>query len=320
MPYAANMWPEDYPRAVVWTRGAGCGELADLLATGKAVRCEGDLARACLEQRADLAVMAGTGSFDVVPVASPHDFESERVKAVVAAVAGGPHSRLAAVLAARLSEKLGVPGSVMSGYRTERGLPTAAAAVAEARAASGLPGDALAVSSAAALVVEMPEDALLILGAPGGGWLHRQFLGQGTRLSAAAPSGVVVVRSAPLRAFHRMSQLDGFSLRMRVADARVVAHGHVLPIVDEGTLVGVVRESVLADADPDGELADVMEQAPFASAFDALAELQGFEEFYEGAPVPVVDRRGLLVGGVASDEVAWPNRPGTRGADLPDVE
>jgi hypothetical protein len=303
MPYSATRWPDDFPRTVVWTRGEQCSELAELLATGQAVRCESDPAASCLEHRADLAVMAKPGSFDVVATASPHEFDADKVRSVAAAVAGGPHSRLAAVVARRLAASLGIDGAVVSAYRNHQGRPASEEAIAEATAASGLPGTAYEVGSAAHLVERLSEDTLLVLGAPGGSWLHRQFFGPGTRLASAAPAGAVVVRSQPLRAYHRMSELEGLGRYLRVADARLIGRGPVHPVVDEGTLVGVVRDATLATADPEAEVGTVMEQVPFAGVFDALDELQGIEEFYDGAPVPIIDRQGRLVGGVSAERL-----------------
>jgi hypothetical protein len=320
MPYSARDWPDDFPRAVIYTRGAGFAELAELLATDTAVRSDADPAQSCLDQCADLAVMSRASSFTLVSTASPVDFDPARVRAVIGAVAGGPHSRLAAVLAARLGETLGVPAELLSGYRTKTGAGVAAAAVADATAASGLAGRIEAVASAGDLAATFQPGTLLVLGASGGSWLHRQFLSPGQKLTAAAGGGAVVVHSQPLRAFHRLTPIAGMSLHMRVADASLVAEHHVQAVVDGGKLVGVVREQSLQQADPTAEIGEIMEQAPLASAFDALGDLRGLEEFYEGAPILVVDKRGTLVGGVERDDLlgldrAWPTRNDERGED-----
>jgi len=315
MPYSATEWPVEFPRTVVWTRGAGCSDLAEILATERAVRSETDLPASCLEQRADLAVMAKPASFDVVATASPHDFDPERVGRVAAAVAGGPHSQLAAVLARRIGDRLGVEARAVSGYRNEQGRAASEEAIIEAKAAAGISGAAHHMGSAADLISVLSADTLLVLGAPGGSWLHRQFFGPGTRLTAAAPAGAVVVQSHPLRAYHRMTPLEGLGRYLRVADARLVAHGSVHPVVDAGTLVGVVRRSALLTAEGDVELFDIMEQAPYAGVFDTLEELSGIEEFYEGAPVPITDRHGRLLGGVRHEvpDSKDPNPPNGSG-------
>lgn len=95
---------------VVWTRGKGCAELADLLAFNETNRIVGDVDDACISQRADLLVSKRLpGDFDLVSVAVPVDFQPKKVTSVVATVAGGPHSLLAAETAAQLGRSLGVP-------------------------------------------------------------------------------------------------------------------------------------------------------------------------------------------------------------------
>jgi hypothetical protein len=289
---------DGFPRSVLWTRGEGCEPLARLLAEGSPTRAEADLPAACLAARADLVVMASTGSFDLVATASPTGFDPDQVRSVVAAVGSGPHSALAAVTAARLAAALDVPGEVVSGQRGEGGGSDAEAAVVEASELSGLQGRVVVVRSAAALVDGMAPGTLLVLGAPGGSWLQRQFFGPGARLTSAAPGGTVVVRDAPLRAFHRAEPIEGLGHQMRVGDALLVATAAVHPVVDEGRLVGVVRIADLAGFDPDSQLGSVMESAPHASVFDALTELEEIGEFYDGAAVPVVDRDGTLHGAV----------------------
>src|SRR5919106_3525590 len=95
--------------SVVWTRGEGCLELAETLAGKSASRISGDLGEGCIEHRADILVTKKLpGSFDLVNVAVPVDYHPESVTSVVATVAGGPHSELAAETAAALGRSLGV--------------------------------------------------------------------------------------------------------------------------------------------------------------------------------------------------------------------
>ncbi len=289
---------ERFPRSVIWTRGDGCELLARLVTTETATRAEADLPAACLGSRADLVVMSSAGSFDLVATASPVSLDTDKVTHVAAAVGGGPHSRLAALIAARIATGLDVPGELLSGFRDEDGRPGAETAIAETTAASGLPGRTVMVKSAAALVESLPPGALLVLGSPGGSWLQRQFFGPGARLTSAAPGGAVVVRDAPVRAFHVATRRDGLGRHMRVGDARLVGTGLVLPVVDEGKLVGVVRLADLDGVDPDTPLGSMMETAPLASVFDTLDDLAEMEEFYKGSAVPVVDREGRLYGDV----------------------
>jgi hypothetical protein len=103
---------------VVWTRGNGCSELAELLSDVTPDRISGDLVEQCISQRADLLVSRRLpGSFDLVNVAVPLDFEPENVTGVVSAVAGGPHSFLAAETASRIGRRLGVEAEMISAVR-----------------------------------------------------------------------------------------------------------------------------------------------------------------------------------------------------------
>jgi hypothetical protein len=155
-----------------------------------------------------------------------------------------------------------------------------------------------AVVGAGAVVTKDVPDSCLVLGNPA---------------VILCLSGLVV-RSHPLRAYHRMTPLEGLGRYLRVADARLVAHGPVHPVVDAGVLVGVVRDATLQAAGDDAEVGDVMEQVPYASAFDALEELRGVEEFYDGAPVPIIDRTSRLIGGVRAEELdLMPQSPSRRG-------
>jgi hypothetical protein len=61
--------------SVVWTRGKGCAELAELLDRGSPTRVQGDLRTECIEARADLLVSRRLPpSFDFVSMAVPSDF------------------------------------------------------------------------------------------------------------------------------------------------------------------------------------------------------------------------------------------------------
>ncbi|HEX9761869.1 MAG TPA: hypothetical protein VGA97_02100, partial [Acidimicrobiia bacterium] len=89
--------------------------MADLLTDGSSKRITGDLAEACISHRADLLVSRKLpGSFDLVNVAVPVAFVPENVTGVVATVAGGPHSILAAQTAALVGASLGVEAEMVS--------------------------------------------------------------------------------------------------------------------------------------------------------------------------------------------------------------
>ena len=174
----------------MWTRGEGCPELANLLAGGGARRAGPDLRASCVEARADLLVGRKLTSFDLVGVAVPYAFEPARVESVVAAVAGGPHSLLAARVARRLSAALEVPISLVAAS-AEAGTDPAAEEALE-RAARLVPVAEQRVLRAAnpgAAVRALPTGSLLVLGAPGGTWWQRQFTGPGGNCGAGPPPG-----------------------------------------------------------------------------------------------------------------------------------
>jgi len=283
--------------SVVWTRGEGCAELAALLAAGEPKPADADLRSASIRARADLLVAKRLTSFDLIGTVVPVGFDEDTVSEVVAAVSGGPHSVLAARVAARLSSVLGVDGCLVSASpadgnddAAERTLSGLALAVPE------LPGRIVRVDSAKALVGEMSPTALLVVGASGGSWLQRQFMGPGKQLRVGAPGGAVVVRSAPDRCFQRMSDPDGLAARMLVGVARDVMDTAAFPVVEDGLLVGIVRRSTLADADPSSTVGEHMEEPVFVSEDDPVDVVSEVMEHLDHGPVPVVDSDGRLVG------------------------
>jgi hypothetical protein len=226
------------------------------------------------------------------------------VSQVVAAVAEGPHSLLAARIAGRVGEVLDVPGVVMSVVQPGHPRAPARKLVEKMRAGSGLDGTVLEAESAARLIDTMDRRALLVLGAPGGSWLHRQFLGPGARLVAHAPAGTIVVRDAPRRAFRDMAEPSAVGVHMRASDAAAVVTHPVSAVVDDGALVGLVRRARLLDAPTGAAVGDVMETPVFVDAADALVDVLPIADFFEGAPIPLIDRNGMLVGSLDPDAVA----------------
>lgn len=285
-----------FPRTVLWTRGDGCRELAELLAGDRAIQVVGDPREAGIRYRADMVVMKKVGSLDLLPVAAPTGFDPPAATHIVAAVGEGPHSALAATVAGRIAARLDLPVEAVTAVRPGAPRAEARRTVDRARAASGIPGRVVEAESAAGLLESIASSTLLVLGASGGSWLHRQFFGPGARLRTHAPAGTIVVRDSPKRAFHMMSEPYGVSLHLGIRDALVVVTEPVTPVVDNGQLVGVVRKQTLADAPPEGEVADVMETPAFVEATDDLDEIAHVVEFYEGSRIPLVDRKGRLVG------------------------
>jgi CBS domain-containing protein len=283
--------------SVVWTRGDGCSELAALLSTGEPRLADSDLRDACIRARADLLVARRLTSFDLVGTVVPVDFDPDGVGSVVAAVGGGPHSALAARVAHRLSQVLDVAGSLVSASPEGAQDGVAEQTLAGlALVVPGMPRSIARVDSARALVERLPEDALLVVGAAGGSWLQRQLFGPGKQLVIGAPGGAVVTRSAPERCFQRMSEPEAMGAGMLVRDVLQVMNGTVVPVVDDGILVGMVRRSVLSGADPSALVGAVAEDPVFVSVDDPVDAISEVMEYLDHGPVPVVDHDGRLVG------------------------
>lgn len=288
----------DDQQAVVWTRGRGCSELAGLL--GPSSRISGDPAKECIEQRADLLVARKLpGNFDLVSVAVPVDFQPDKVTSVVATVAGGPHSRLAAETAARLGASLGVPAEMV----TASGPEDDSSAVVEVLDYIGddlptLERRVVEVDGVTELVDSLDEGALLVLGAPGGSWLQRAMFGPGARLRRTAQAGAVIVRSAPDRVFRFMGD-PVYVAPLRQADDTLLFHGeHTLAVAEEGRLVGLVRRQRLVDAGPE-PVHSVMEEAVSVRVHETIEEAWELEPTFGPDPIPVTDEEENLVGGLS---------------------
>lgn len=285
-----------FPRVVLWTRGSGCSELALLLASERAVRVEGCIDEACVRERADLVVQRKLSSFDLTDVAVPDGFDPDGVDHVVAAVGGGPHSALAAHIAERLGGALGVSATALSGYRDTDDRLGAERLLRRAVAGTGLDGRAVHVSKAADLIPALPGRSLIVLGAAGGNWFQRQLFGPGHRLSANAPAGAVIVRRSSRKAFRSMVPPEWLSPHLRAADAVAVMMQSVVPVVDEGKVLGVVRRRVIAALASDEPIGGHVEDAPLVGVLEPAEALAEVADFYEGSPVPLVDGRGMLIG------------------------
>jgi len=291
-------WLSD-PR-VLYTRGQGCAELADLLSSS-ATRVAGDLAEACLESRADLLVTRKPpGGFDLVNVAVPIDFQPTEIKAVVAAVAGGRHSELNISLAEAIGRRLGVEIIAATGYFAEAAKPDAHQTLD--RLASGIPEIKKLVIGAddpTEFIAKLPERSLLILGEPGGTLLSRLFFGPGARLKAKAPAGAVMVRYSPPRAFQRMSEPVFFGPLHYAGDSLRLHSTALTAVVDNGVLLGVVRRSVLEAADPEVTISELMEP-PISIEWDSMIEDLSVDLTHGPGPIPVVDPAGRLIGALGS--------------------
>jgi CBS domain-containing protein len=293
-----NQFGSAQPFRVVWTRGRGCAELAGLLDRETPARVQDDIRTECIETRADLLVTRRLApGFDFVSVAVPSDFVAEKVGSVSAAVSSGPHSALAARIAWRLGEALDVDAEMVSAYPTPDELPAARRIVKTL--AGKIPGMSYRVvetAGAAELIEALPPDALLVLGAPGGWWLQRAFFGTGVRLRQRAPAGAIVVQQAPGRVYHRMVEPAYVSTHLLVEDALRVMEHAVGAVVDGGKLVGIIRREALMEADSGDRVGDLMDDPLFLDVGDSYEEAERMIDLFDGAPIPVVDGDGRLVG------------------------
>lgn len=286
---------------VVWTRGKGCRELAELLAGSQAPRVQGDPLTACVEHRADLLVSRRMPSSpDTIDMAVPLDVDPEGVEAVVAAVAGGPHSVLAARVARLLGEGLGVPASMVSAYPEEGDAPRAAGVMEEI---FGLVPEiehrTMQASDMGALVSGLPGRTLLVFGAPGGSFLQRRLFGPGARLRSSAQAGAVVVQSSPRRVFQDMGEPVFVGPLLQVRDTLVMRTESTLAVADAGRLVGLVRRSRLHELQPDTPVADAMEDPVSVGQVEPVAAALPLQPLFGPDPIPVVDEDDHLVGGLS---------------------
>ncbi len=289
----------DASELVVWTRGKGCSELAGLLADQDPSRIKGDLTQECIDHRADLLVTRKVpGNFDLVNVVVPVDFEPGKVRQVVATVAGGPNSLLAAQTADRLSSALGVPAEMISAKRVDQ--DDADTNMILGQIGSDLPGlgrRVVEVDEIGDLVEDLGEGTLLVLGAPGGSWLQRSMLGAGARLRRTAQAGVVIVRSAPDRVFRFMGD-PVFVAPLRHADDTLRFHvENTLAVADQGRLIGLVRRSRLVEAG-EAPVGTLMEEAQSVRVDKTLAEASELQSTFGADPIPVTDHEEHLVGGL----------------------
>jgi hypothetical protein len=289
---------------VVWTRGSGCAELAGLLSVGESHRISGDLAMECIDHRADLLISKRfPASFDLVNMAVPVDFEPEKVKRIVSAVAGGPHSLLAAATASRLARGLGLDAEMMSAIPPGGNQVSATQLLDQISAeVDGIAGRVVEVEGVSELVETLAEGSLLVLGAPGGSWLQRAMTGPGARLRSKAPAGAIVVRSAPARVFRWMGE-PVFVGPLRQADDTLRLHPQrVLAVAEGGLLVGLVRRDRLTQIGSD-PVASVMDEALSARVDETISEARQLEPTFGTDPIPVTDHDERLVGGLSLPSV-----------------
>ncbi|MEX2653740.1 MAG: CBS domain-containing protein [Acidimicrobiia bacterium] len=287
----------------LWTRGEGCAELADVLSPVGAVRVEGDLPDACVKTRAEAVVSRRlSSSFELVAQVIPDGVDLSKSGSIVAAVSGGPHSPLAAEVAARIGQVTGLSASMVCAYRDEEGQSSAVRLIQDLYSrVPDIEYRLVEAEDAASLTAQLPEDATLVLGAPGGGWLQRTFFGQGVKLIQAAPAGAIVVRSAPRRVFQHMGEPVYVSPLLDAVDLLRIHREHRLAVADAGRLVGLVRRDALDLAEPGVPVSDLMEDPRSVNVTDAVDDIGDLWREFSPDPIPVVDDDGSLVGGLVLD-------------------
>ena len=284
---------------MLFTRGQGCGWIADLVSDGAAARVEGDLAAACVAHRANVLVTAKASSFDLAHSLVLYSIdEAIAPAAVVGAVGTGPHSPLVAETTARIAAGLGADALLVTMATDESDEDAKQVLKEMTLRAPDADSQLIVADTTAAFVAALPPDGLLILGAPGGSWWQRQFFGAGRRLLHAAPAGAVVVKAVDRRCFHDLVPLAAFSPLMGAADAAAVMEGAVAPVVDDRKIVGLVRRGATVAAPVGTKVADVMENPVFALADDRVADIAELVSHFDGSPIPVVDQEGQLLGGI----------------------
>lgn len=285
---------------VVWSRGKGCRELAEILSSGPVSRVQGDPAEACVRQRADLLVARRLRSgFDLVDSIMPVDVELERVTSVVAAVAGGPHSLLAARLARRLGSALEVPATMVSAYPDSPDRTDAREAVDEIRSlVPELEHRVIETEAMAELVDYLDDGTLLVLGAPGGSWFRRRLFGPGARLRAGAPAGAVIAQAAPRRVFQVMGEPVYVAPMLHAVDTLRIRSEWTMAVAEDGRLVGVVRRDRLARLDPDTPVGEAMEEPLSIRHVEPVDAAAPLRPIFGPDPIPVTDDDDNLVGGL----------------------
>ncbi len=284
---------------VAWSRGAGCLELATLLGGRPPIQVKGDLRRSCIKDRIELLVTRRLSSFDLVPIVIPHHLELERVESVTAAVGDGPHSELAAAVGSGIGAALGVPAELATVYRTPEEITVALARLERlAEVHPDIGRRAVDEPTAKRLVESLAPGTLLVVGAPGGSWLQRQLFGTGHRLLVTAPSGAIVVRSAPRRCYQDAADPAGIAIggHLTVKDALALMRYPVVPVCEGGRLVGTARIETLVEKEPTLLVADVMEPPVAVADVEPVAAAADLDEFFGNSPIPVVDSDGYLIG------------------------
>ncbi len=290
------MFEKENPR-VVWTRGEGCAELAEILGGERSERVVGDIAETVLRHRADILVSRKLWNQDLVSQVVPVDFDPASVRVVVAAVGGGPHSEMAAWLAKNLGNALGIRAFMVSAHRGEEDLEQVSGRVsliservpdleAQIRQAVDIPD----------LINDLPQGSLLVMGAAGGGWVYRNLRGSGAKLLHNAAGGALVVRYCSERAFQRMTDPVFVGPFRTCGDVLRVHSDSLLAVVDRARLIGLVARSDLSATPPETAVQQIMREPDSVPMLATAEEVLAFRGTYGDVPVPVTGDNSILVG------------------------
>ncbi|HEX2420012.1 MAG TPA: hypothetical protein VHL55_00295 [Acidimicrobiia bacterium] len=278
--------------------------MAELLAPG-ASRVTGNLDDACIEARADVLVTRKPpGGFTLVNVVSPLDFEAKQVTAVVAAIAGGPHSQFNVHLADHLARRLRVDVHIATAFADEAAHEEAEALVARlGELAPHAKQLSVQATDLTEFVKALPVNALLVLGEPGGSILSRLLFGPGARLRARAQAGALIVRAAPPRVFQVMEDPVFVAPLHLAGDGRRLYDDALIAVVEGGKLVGVVERTSMLGAAAEAPIATLMREPiavlPTMSLVEAASAISAAttdDSRLSGGPWPVIDAAGNLIG------------------------
>ena len=273
-----------------------------------AIRAAGDLTDGAVDHRAGLLVSRRFSSFDVIPTAVPFDVDLAKADSVAALVSGGPHSEFATTLARHVADALSVPARVECAYESDGEQFEALNLVEQlVLAVPGIEAGIVQASSASEVISKLGDATLLVVGAPGGSFLQRQFFGPGARLIAKSSIGAIGVQAAPRRAFLAMNEPEYVSPYMGAGDAARLMPGGLIAVVEDGVLIGSVTGTALVMAGDGPRVLDCMREPisidRLTPVDDALEELLSL-----GVPsLPVVDGSMKLIGTVTPDSLALPS-------------
>jgi hypothetical protein len=272
--------------------------LAETLSDGKPISIKSDLQTSCIEHRIEYLVTKKMTGFDLVPLIVPNGIDFDRVRSVTAAVADGPHSPLAVAVAESIGLSRGIPVSVATAFHSNEDRDIAIDRLDRLVDDDEMEQIVVASDNASAIVEDLHDSALLVIGAPGGSWFQRQLYGPGHKLVVGAPAGAVLVRSAPRRCFAEAADATAVAVspHLPTTEARRVMIHPVAPVADEGRLVGVLRASALAATDTATSVGDLMEPPVSVNATEPIEAASDLETFLDGGPIPVIDDSERLIG------------------------